>query len=113
MWASLRFAHVHAPEAQHEHASLPWLGPRPNLALMSLNDLIHDRQTETGASFKLRLKGLEDLFNHLGTHPGTSVSKADLPVPCRRFERDAQRPCVFHRPHCVLRKIPEDLFELV
>jgi len=52
-------------QPQDEDTALSDFGARPNLAFMGLHDLIHDGQAQTGASFKLRLKGSEDFLHQL------------------------------------------------
>src|ERR1700675_1018109 len=52
----------HAPQAHHEAATLPDRRTRPHLALMRLDDLVHDGQAEAGSALKVRLEGLEVFF---------------------------------------------------
>src|SRR5258708_1386714 len=53
---------LHAPQPHHETRALANCRTRPHLALMRLDDLVHDGQTEPGSAFKVRLEGLEDFF---------------------------------------------------
>jgi hypothetical protein len=69
-----------APQANYKACALSQLRACPYLALMGLNYLINDRQTETGAPFKIRLKGLKDFFCLLRVNPRAGVGKAHLPL---------------------------------
>ena len=70
-------------QAQHKCGSLPWLGARPYLALMRLHDLVHDRQSQPGSAFEVRLERFEDLFRLL---------RASCPLRYRQTRPASRRP---------------------
>src|SRR5580704_1438534 len=102
-----------ASQAQHKHASLPWLGTGKNLAIVSLNNLVDDGQTQAGTSLELRLEGLENFFDQLRAHARSGIGEIDLPVFSAGFKRDRQRAPGGHGAHRVFAEVPEDLLEPV
>src|ERR1700688_4921064 len=91
---------LHAPQPHHEAATLADRRTRPHLALMRLDDLVHDGQAEAGSAFKVRLEGLEDFFRLLRVYPRTGVGKAHLPVQAALGQGHGQRP-TFGRRLCL------------
>src|SRR5579859_6031520 len=77
-----------AAQAKHENAALPEFRPCPDLAFVGLDNLIDNRQAQTGAAFELRLERLEHLLNQLLAHAGTGISEIDLPVFPAGLERN-------------------------
>src|SRR5437588_2543175 len=106
---------VKAPQSQHKRRSLSLLGASPDSTFVRLHDLVDDRQSQPGASFKVRLEGFKNLLRLLRTHAGPGVREAHLPVVPQRFERDGQSASAlhFHCPDCVFTKVPEHLLDLV
>src|ERR1700740_2294807 len=47
--------HAQPPQPQHECRSLSHFRARPDIAFVSLNDLVHDGQTKPGAAVESRL----------------------------------------------------------
>src|SRR5216684_5081624 len=82
---------LHAPQPHHETRALANCRTRPHLALMRLDNLVHDGQTQPGSAFKVRLEGLEDFFRLLRVYPRTGVGKAHLPVQAALGQGHAQR----------------------
>src|SRR5260370_29069237 len=64
---------LHAPQPHHETRALADRRTRPHLALMRLDDLVHDGQAEASPAFKIRLEGLEYLFRLLRVYSSTGV----------------------------------------
>src|SRR5271157_3395640 len=67
-------------QTDHEAGALTDFGTRPHLALMRLDDLVHDGKAQSGAAFEVRLEGLEDFFRLLRLDAGAGIGKAHLPV---------------------------------
>src|SRR3979490_704998 len=61
----------HPPQPHHKAATLAHFRTRPDFTFVRLHDLVDDRQAQSGASFKIRLEGLEDLFRLLRADAGT------------------------------------------
>src|SRR5260370_21386128 len=99
---------IEPPQPENESGSLPRLGAGPDLAFMRLHDLVDHRQAETGAAFKARLEGVENLFRLLQRHSCASVRKTDLPVVSQSFDAHLQSAAIAHGAHCVLGNVPED-----
>ena len=59
---------IEAAQSQNKRGPLPGLRPRPDFAFVRLHDLIDDRQTESGAAFKVGLERLEDFLDLLRRH---------------------------------------------
>src|SRR5258708_323798 len=104
---------IEPPQPQHESGSLPRLGPCPNFAFMRLYDLVDDRQSETGAPFKVRLEGFEYLLRLLRSHSGSCIRKAHLPVVSQTLDGHLKSTAGLHGSHRALRKVPKDLFDFV
>src|SRR5229473_6769836 len=107
---------LHAPQPHYETRALADCRTRPHLALMRLDDLVHDGQAEAGSAFKVRLEGLEDFFRLLRVYARTGIGKAHLPVQAALGEGHGQRSTFFRRLYCahrVFAEVPEHLFELV
>ena len=102
-----------AAQAQNEFASLSELGSRPDLAVMGLHDLIDDGQSKARATFKVRLKRLEDFFRQLRTDSRPGIGKADLPVLSDSSDRNGKRAPGFHGANRVFTEVPEHLFQFV
>src|ERR1035441_1716596 len=62
---------LHAPQAQHKIGAFADFRPGPHLTLVGLHDLVNDGQPESGATFKIRLEGLEDFFRLLRLDAGS------------------------------------------
>src|SRR5581483_1548955 len=105
-----RLVGIEPMETQDERGSLPRFGSSPNLALMRLDDLIHDGQPEAGAPLEIGLERFKDLFNLLGGHAGTGVDERYLPLVFKGFEGRCERTSVFHGANGIFAKVPEDLF---
>src|SRR6266478_3574345 len=111
---------LHAPQPHYETRALADCRTRPHLALMRLDDLVHDGQAEAGSTFKVRLEGLEYFFRLLRVDARTGVGKAHLPVQAALGESHGQRFTFGRRlclclycAHGVFAEVPEHLFELV
>src|SRR6267143_1898018 len=109
---------LHAPQPHYETRALADCRTRPHLALMRLDDLVHDCEAEAGSAFKVRLEGLEDFFRLLRIYARTGVGKAHLPVQAALGQGHGQRSTFGRRlcPYCahsVFTEVPENLFELV
>src|SRR5580698_555836 len=104
---------VEAAKPQNKRRSLPFLGPRPYLAFVSLHDLVDDGEAKAGAALKVRLERLEDFFHLLRAHSGTGIGESDLPVVADRLDRDGQSSATPHGANRVFTNIPENLLELV
>src|SRR6267378_3762741 len=109
---------LHAPQPHYEARALADCRTRPHLALMRLDDLVHDGQAEAGSALKVRLEGFEDFFRLLRVDARTGVGKAHLPVQAALGEGHGQRSTFGRRlcpycPHRVFAEVPEHLFELV
>src|SRR5882762_10656463 len=111
---------LHAPQPHYEARALADCRTRPHLALMRLDDLVHDGQTEAGSAFKVRLEGFEDFFRLLRVDARTGVGKAHLPVQAALGEGHGQRStfgrclCLcLYCAHSVFAEVPEHLFEFV
>src|SRR5206468_5348513 len=85
-------------DAKHERATLARLRTHPHFTFMRLHNLVNDGQTESGSTFELRLKRLEDLFRHLRAHTGTSVGKTEFPVRSQVFNSNRECAALFHGP---------------
>src|ERR1700733_5291398 len=107
------FASGQLTEPQNKFTSFAQLGAGPDLAFVSLDNLINDGQSEPSAAFKFGLERLEDLFYELRPHARTCVGEIDLPVTVLRLYRNPQSSPIFHGADCVFAEIPENLFELV
>src|ERR1700694_4765873 len=108
----------HAPQPQHEARTLADFRTRPDLALVRLDNLVHDGQAEAGSAFKVRLEGLEDFFRLLRVDAGAGIGKGHLPVGAALGQGDGQRSAFGRRlclycAHRVFAEVPKDLFELV
>ena len=86
------FACCEAAHSQHEYASLPQFGPDPYLAFVRLNNLVNDRQAQTGATFKLRLEWLEYFLDQLRAHSRTGIGETELPIFAGSFQPYRQSP---------------------
>src|ERR1700687_2661212 len=107
---------LHAPQPHHEAGAFANFRARPHLALMRLDNLVHDGQAEAGSAFKVRLEGLEDFFRLLRIDARTGVGKAHLPVEAALGEGHGKRSTFFRHLYCahrVFAEVPEHLFELV
>src|SRR6202795_3787770 len=109
---------LHAPQPHYETRALADCRTRPHLALMRLDDLVHDGQAEAGSALEVRLEGLEDLFRLLWIYARTGVGKAHLPVQAALGEGHGQsstfgRRLCLYCAHRVFAEVPEHLFELV
>src|SRR5712692_3857238 len=105
---------LHSPQAHYETRALADCGTRPHLALIRLDNLVHDGQAEAGSALKVRLEGLEDFFRLLRVDARTGVGKTHLPVQAALGQRHGQASAFFlHRAHRVFAEVPEHLFELV
>src|SRR5271165_159325 len=105
-----------APQPHHKAGALAGFGTRPHLALMRLDNLIHDGQAKAGSAFEVRLEGLEDFFRLLRVEAGAGIGKTHFPVGAALGEGHGERSAVTGRPygtHCVFREVPEHLFEFV
>src|SRR5208337_249512 len=85
---SARGGLLQTPQTDHEAGALADFRTRPHLALMRLDDLVHDSQPQSGAAFEVRLEGLEDLFRLLRLDAGTGIGKTHLPVRAALSESD-------------------------
>src|ERR1035441_4222600 len=112
----LRAAAIHAPQPQHKAGALADFGTRPHLALMGLDDLVHDGEAESGSVRKAGLEGLEDFLRLLRIDAGAGIGEAHFPVGAALGQGYGERPTLFRRLDCahgVFREVPEHLFELV
>src|SRR3954447_3550703 len=98
-------AHVALSQAQHKYAALAQFRPYPDLSLVSLHDLVHNRQPQPGAAFELRLKWFKDFLAHLGTHALSSVGEFDLPVFILQLHTHGQGSAFAHGPHSVFAEV--------
>src|SRR5271165_1739515 len=104
----------HPPQTQHERSAFADFRTGPDLAVVRLHNLVHDGQTESGATFKVGLEGLEDLLRLLRIDAGAGIGEAHLPIRTALHEADGERAAVFlHGANRILAKIPEHLLELV
>src|ERR1700674_4827523 len=62
-WSSQSLSRREATQPKHEHAALAQIGARPNLTFVGLDDLVDNSQTQTGATFELRLERLEHFLD--------------------------------------------------
>src|SRR5450759_5315069 len=105
---------LHAPQPHHEAGAFADFRTRPHLALMRLDNLVHDGQAQPGSAFKVRLEGLEDFFRLLRVDAGTGVGRAHIPVRAALGQGHGQASTfILHRAHRVFAEVPEHLFELV
>src|ERR1039458_2680957 len=107
---------LQSPQPQHEAGALADFGTRPHLALMGLDDLVHDGEAESGSVRKAGLEGLEDLIGLLRIDAGAGIGEAHFPVGTALGQGYGERPTLFRRLDCahgVFREVPEHLFELV
>src|SRR5579864_125476 len=100
---------VETAQSQHKRAALSGLRSGKDLSVMSLHDLVNNREPESGAAFKVRLEGLENLFHLLRRHAGACVGERDLPVVAERFQPNRELATVLHGADRVFAEIPEDL----
>src|SRR5882724_8381039 len=63
-----------------EVSTRAWLRLHRYLGVMCLQDLIHDRQTQSGATAEAGMEGLENLLHLRLRNAGAGVGEADLPV---------------------------------
>src|ERR1700756_1800944 len=104
---------VQAAESQDKCRALARLRSGPYFPVVSLYDLVNDRQPQPGASFKVGLEGFEDFFDLLRRHAHSGVHERDLPVIAQGLDCGGQRASIFHGAYGILTKIPEDLLQLV
>src|ERR1035437_6446340 len=105
---------LQSPQPQHEAGALADFGTRPHLALMGLDDLVHDGEAESGSVRKAGLKGLEDLIGLLRIDAGAGIGEAHFPVGAALGQGYGEGSALFfHCAHGVCRELPEPLFELV
>src|ERR1019366_978647 len=105
---------LQSPQPHHEAGALANFRTRPHLALMRLDDLVHNGQAEPGSTFKVRLERLEDFFRLLRIEAGTGVGKAHLPVRAALGQDHGQASTFsLHGAHRVFAEVPKHLFELV
>src|ERR1700686_134832 len=107
---------LHAPQPHHEAGAFADFRARPHLALMRLDNLVHDGQAEAGSTFKVRLERLEDFFRLLRVDAGTGIGKGHLPVRAALGQGHGQRSTFVRRLDCAHRifaEVPEHLFELI
>src|SRR6202521_5550308 len=109
---------LHAPQPYHEAGAFADFRARPHLALVGLDNLVHDGQAEAGSAFKVRLEGLEDFFRLLRVDAGAGIGKGHLPVGATLGQGHGQRSTFGRRlcldcAHRVFAEVPEDLFEFV
>src|ERR1700687_6008255 len=109
---------LHAPQPHYKTRALADSRTRPHLALMRLDDLVHDGQAKPGSTLKVRLDGCEDLFRLLRVYARTGVGEAHLPVQAALGQGHGQRSAFGRRlclycAHSVFAEVPEHLFELV
>src|ERR1017187_5916967 len=107
-----------APQTEHEAGALAHFRTRPHLALVRLDDLVDDGQTETSSAFKIRLEGLKYLFCLLRVDARTGVGETHLPIRAALRQGDGQgstfvRRLRFHCAHRVFAEVPEHLFQFV
>src|SRR6202790_4651232 len=106
---------LHAPQPHYKTRALADCRTRPHLALMRLDDLVHDGQAKPGSTLKVRLEGFEDFFRLLRVYARTGVGEAHLPVQAALGQGHGQRSA-FGRRHClycahsVFAEVPEQLF---
>src|ERR1700681_4476494 len=118
--ARLRKRVFHTPQPHHEARTLADFRTRPDLALVRLDNLVHDGQAEASSAFKVRLEGLEDFFRLLWVDAGAGIGKGHLPVGAALGQGDGQTStfgrclCLcLYCAHRVFAEVPKDLFELV
>src|SRR4029077_1028259 len=107
---------LHAPQPHHEAGAFANFRARPHLALMRLDNLVDDSQSEAGSAFKVRLEGFEDFFRLLRVDAGAGIGKGHLPVRAALGQGHGQRSAFVSRLDCahgVFAEVPEHLFELV
>src|SRR6476660_5797711 len=105
--------HRGTPQTKYEHAAFSQFRTGPNLAFVSLHNLIDDGQTQASSTLKLRLEGLENLFHQLAAHARPGIGKVDLTVVAYLLQRDFENPSRTHGADGVLAKIPKYLLDLV
>src|SRR6266849_7442268 len=82
-------------QAQDERAALPKFRSHPDLALVRLHNLIHNRQPQASPAFELRLERLEHFFHHLRTHSRAGIGKTKLPVAAKLLNAHRQGAALF------------------
>src|SRR5260370_29275019 len=91
---------LHAPQPHHDTRAPADSRPRPHLALMRLDDLVHDGHAKPGSTLKVRLAGFEDFFRLLRVYARTGVSETHLPVQAAFGQGHGQRSA-FGRRLCL------------
>src|ERR1700722_15713515 len=92
-----------------EFRPLSRLGLDKNAPLMRLQNLIHDRQTQTRAAPEGGLERLEDLRRRVRIHAPTRVSHPDPHRFADGFETHGQPSPVGHGPQGVVAEVPKNL----
>src|ERR1019366_4013715 len=106
---------LQSPQPQHKAGALADFGTRPHLALMGLDDLVHDGEAEAGSVRKAGLEGLEDFLRLLRIDARGGIGEAHFPVGAALGQGYGERPTLFRRLDCahgVFREVPEHLFKL-
>src|SRR5260221_2950696 len=80
IWIGIGIRRFHAPQPHYEARALAQFRTRPHLALVRLDNLVHDGQAEAGSAFEVRLEGFEDFFRLLRVDAGAGIGKSHLPV---------------------------------
>src|SRR6185437_5055010 len=88
-------------------------GHRVYASVVGLNNLVDQRQPQSGAALETRLKGLKDFFGLLRTNADAAVFERENPIVASRAQRDFERSAFGHSAKSVVAEVPEDLLQAV
>src|SRR5215472_6995276 len=74
----------------------------PDLGSMGLDNLVDNRQSQSGSPFKMRLEGLKNLLHKFGRHTWAGIPDSDTPEIAPATEGNGHRPFLIHGTNGVL-----------